>query len=122
MEDDKKTITMSYDKPDKWVIIKLSGKDKTSPLYKVFATWYGGYLGSDRWKLNSGIVSVEDSETSYIFNGYSGSKYICGKNETHYGTSPYTGSLLNSIINNVSDYKYNTIEVLTYDNNWLELK
>lgn len=113
---------MDYDKPDKWVIIKLLGKDKESPLYKVFATWYGGYVGSDRWKINSGIVSVEDNETSYIFHGYSGSKYICRKNETYYGTSSYTSSVLNSIIDSVSDHKCNTIEVLTYDNNWLELK
>ena len=108
--------------PDKWVVIKLLDKNETTPLYKVFGTWYGGYLGSDRWKLNSGIVSVEDSETSYIFIGYSGSKYICSKNKASYGTSSYTGSVLNSIIDSVSDYKHNTIEVLMHDNNWLKLK
>lgn len=113
---------MSSTKPDKWVVIKLLDKNENSPLYKVFATWYGGYSGSDRWKLNSGIYSIEDSKTSYIFHGYSGSKYICSKNETSYGTSSYTGSVLSSIINSVSDYKHNTIELLTYDNDWVKLK
>ncbi len=113
---------MSGNKPDKWVVVKLLDKNNTSPLYKVFGTWYGGYTGSDSWKLNSGIRSIEDTETSYIFHGYSGSKYICSKNENSYGTSSYTGSVLNSIIDSVSDYKHNSIEILNYDNDWLNLK
>ena len=113
---------MSGNKPDKWVVVKLLDKNKASPLYKVFGTWYGGYTGSDRWKLNSGISSIEDNETSYIFHGYSGSKYICSKNEAYYGTSSYTGSVLESMIDSVTDHTHNTIEVLNYSNNWLELK
>tara|TARA_B100001173_G_C15971323_1_gene540143 strand:- start:210 stop:551 length:342 start_codon:yes stop_codon:yes gene_type:complete len=109
-------------KPDKWVIIKLLGKDKTNPLYKVFATWYGGYLGRDTWKLNSGISYVEDNDNSYIFHGYSGSKYICNKGEMSYGTNSYTGSVLESMVDNVIDHTHNTIEVLEYGENWLELK
>tara|TARA_B100000497_G_C7457106_1_gene282813 strand:- start:54 stop:419 length:366 start_codon:yes stop_codon:yes gene_type:complete len=115
-------LNMSDNKPDKWVVVKLLDKNKTSPLYKVFGTWYGGYTGSDSWKLNSGIRSIEDTETSYIFHGYSGSKYICNKNKSSYGTSSYTGSVLNSIIDSVSDYKHNSIEILSYDNDWLKLK
>jgi len=120
MEENK--VNMSGNKPDKWVVVKLLDKNNTSPLYKVFGTWYGGYTGSDSWKLNSGIRSIEDTETSYIFHGYSGSKYICSKNESSYGTSSYTGSVLNSIIDSVSDYKHNSIEILNYDNDWLKLK
>jgi len=119
---EKNRLNVSDNKPDKWVVIKLLDKNKTSPLYKVFGTWYGGYTGSDSWKLNSGIRSIEDNETSYILHGYSGSKYICSKNKSSYGTSSYTGSVLNSIIDNVSDYKHNNIEILSYDNDWLKLK
>tara|TARA_B100000674_G_scaffold384027_1_gene327282 strand:+ start:2388 stop:2732 length:345 start_codon:yes stop_codon:yes gene_type:complete len=113
---------MSTNKPDKWVIIKLLGKDETTPLYKVFATWYGGYLGGDTWKLNSGIRSVEDNGDSYTFHGYSGSEYVCGKGEAHYGTSSYTGSVLESMIDNVTDHTHNIIEILKHSDNWVELK
>lgn len=33
---------MITEKPDRWVVLKV-GDD----LYKVFATWSGGYLGGD---------------------------------------------------------------------------
>ena len=46
--------------PDKWLVLKIGD------LYKVYGTWYGGYLGSDSWKINSGIVKVEEDE--YFFN------------------------------------------------------
>ena len=44
---------------------------------KVFAGWYGGYLGSDRWRVSSGIVSFETFEDRYEFVNYSGSRYVC---------------------------------------------
>lgn len=65
--------------PDKWVKVKISSEEE-EPLYKIFATWYGGYLGSDQWRLNSGIESVKEEPDYYIFHGYSGSDYYCSKN------------------------------------------
>jgi hypothetical protein len=47
---------MSDYNPDKWVVVKIIGKD-TPPVHKVFACWYGGYLDGDSWKLNSGITA-----------------------------------------------------------------
>ncbi len=44
--------------PDRWVVVKIDNNLDT-PFYKVFATWAGGYLDGDRWKLNSGITSME---------------------------------------------------------------
>lgn len=40
---------MSAYNPEKWVVVKIEGKD--IPLvYKVFACWHGGYLNGDSWK------------------------------------------------------------------------
>ena len=54
---------MSDYAPDKWLVVKIT-TDK-EPLYKVFACWYGGYLGSDSWQFNSGIVKVEFVDDYY---------------------------------------------------------
>lgn len=77
--------------PDKWVILKI-----TEDLYKVFATWYGGYISSDVWRMNSGIVSLEEDEDFYYFKGHSGSIYKCHKNS--YGCSLWTRGILNNMI------------------------
>jgi len=78
--------------PDRWVIVKLPNN-----YYKVFATWTGGYLDGDRWKLNSGISKVEQDENFYYFIGFSGSYYKCHKKG--YGTATSWGlSVLNKII------------------------
>ena len=62
------------EKPERWVIVWIGDSD-----YKVYGTWAGGYLGSDRWKINSGIEGVEEDEDYYYFLGYSGSCYKCDK-------------------------------------------
>ena len=80
--------------PEKWVIIKIENGEA---LYKVFGTWAGGYLGSDRWKINSGIVEVKQDENNYYFIGFSGSCYKCNKNS--YGTITSFGlGILNNFI------------------------
>lgn len=51
--------------PDGWVMVyypKLS-------MYKLFCSWSGGYLGSDSWRLNSSVRSVElDEHNNYVVN------------------------------------------------------
>ena len=67
--------------PDKWVVISLSKEGQDEPeTYKVFASWAGGYLRGDSWRLNSGIQHVYEEEDAYRFSGYSGSSYVCHKN------------------------------------------
>jgi hypothetical protein len=105
---------MSDYTPDRWVVVKITAPNVL--LYKVFACWYGGYAGSDSWKMNSGIKSAEEDETHFIFNGHSGSVYRCYKNS--YGTNGYGGSVLQNFIDK-ADYK---IEILPEDTNWKELK
>lgn len=63
--------------PNKWAIIKLT-KDNNC-VYKVLAGFFGGYIKADSWKLNSGIVSYRTDHDNYLFDGYSGSVYVCNK-------------------------------------------
>jgi hypothetical protein len=104
---------MSDYTPDKWTVVKIT-TDK-EPLYKVFACWYGGYLGSDSWQFNSGIVKVELVDNYYEFHGTSGSVYRCHKN--CYGTNGYGGSVLANFIDK-AEYK---IEIMPENTNWKEL-
>jgi hypothetical protein len=70
--DNKQEESMMY-VPDNWVVLKF--KDH----YRVLAGWSGGYLSGDSWRLNSGIVRVEEKPESYIFYSSSGSAYSCHK-------------------------------------------
>jgi len=79
------------EQPNRWVVIKVS-QEGVDDIYKVFATWMGGYLGGDAWRMNSGIAGVEEDDNHYIFNGYSGSQYKCQKGA--YGMSGYSGGIL----------------------------
>ena len=104
--------------PDKWVVVKIDNNTDTS-FYKVFATWAGGYLDGDRWKLNSGIKSVESDGDYYYFIGHSGSCYKCHKNGYGIATS-YGEGVLHRMVENA--YKSNvTVIVLPKDTEWGEL-
>jgi hypothetical protein len=63
-------------KPDNWVVIKFEGK---TPHYKILGGWSGGYLDGDSWRMNSGIVRVEEENDRLNFYGASGSCYSCHK-------------------------------------------
>lgn len=76
---------MSVYTPDRWVLVDL--KTPTETIRKVFAGWYGGYCGSDVWKLSSEVVSVTDHVDRYEFLNHSGSTYICYKQSV--GMSSY---------------------------------
>jgi len=108
---------MSDYRPDKWVVVKITGKD-TSPIHKVFACWYGGWAGSDSWKLNSGITKATLKGFAYFFEGSSGSVYECQLN--CYGTNMYGSGILNNMIDRVAKAG-GTIEVLPEETNWLEI-
>jgi hypothetical protein len=84
--------------PDRWVVIKVTGSDNTS-IYRILASWYGGYAGSDSWQLNSGITKVVDKGAYYDFHGRSGSLYKCHKQ--CYGMSAYTLGIYKSIISQI---------------------
>jgi len=69
--------------PDVWVVLEFDHPDLETPLRKVFAGWYGGYTGSNSWKLNSGITTTRKVEDWFEFDGYSGSTYRCHNNNYH---------------------------------------
>lgn len=81
--------------PDLWLIVKINGKD---PHYRVFGSWYGGYMGSDSWRMNSGIKSITEDDDYYYIHGSSGSTYNCHKKSK--GISGYGSSVLNQMIKN----------------------
>lgn len=76
--------------PDKWLLIKINGNN---PHYRVFASWYGGYLNGDSWRMNSGVTSVTEDDEFYYFSGSSGSVYNCHKKAR--GISGYGSGVLN---------------------------
>ena len=100
--------------PDKWVVVKING---SHPHYRVFASWYGGYLGSDSWRLNSGITSLKEEENYYLFSGSSGSVYKCHKNQ--WGTNGYGGSVLGNLIKNRPEL---AMEILPEETNLFTLE
>jgi len=103
--------------PDKWVVVKITGIEDT-PVYKVFACWYGGYAGSDSWKLNSGITEVTLEGNVYCFEGSSGSTYECHKDI--YGTNMYGMGVLSNMIEKAKEVGVD-IEILPEETNWLEI-
>lgn len=94
--------------PNRWVILKLT-YENGEPDYRVFAGWSGGYLDSDEWKLNSGIVSHEIQNEYIRFIGESGSVYQCYK-----GAEGFT-AFMSSVLSFWKENPRNQITVLTFD-------
>lgn len=61
---------------DNWVVLFLNSDD---PHYRVLVGTSGGYLSGDSWRINSGVVKVEEGEKHFAFIGSSGSVYLCHK-------------------------------------------
>jgi hypothetical protein len=110
---------MSEYVPDRWVVLKINSPSRSSPLYKVFAGWSGGYLDGDSWKLNSGITKVEEDGDYLLFHGHSGSVYKCHKKG--YGMTSYMSmvfqafELFSSIIDENTDFL--SVDYLTENSN-----
>ena len=65
--------------PDAWVIIEVDSPEH-GKISKILAGWYGGFGGSNSWKISSGIVDFVEHE-EYISGVYkslqhSGSTYV----------------------------------------------
>lgn len=103
--------------PDSWIVLKIT-KGSENPIYKVFASWRGGYLDGDYWQMNSGIVKVEEDENYFNFYGQSGSCYQCHKKG--YGTIPYSQGVLNQMIKNVGKVGA-VMEEMDMDTDWSSL-
>ena len=82
---------MSLYKPDCWAVLEFSSPT-TETIRKVFAGWYGGYAGSDSWKLSSGITKTTEYDNRFEFLNHSGSVYVCHKSAQR--MSSYMGTVL----------------------------
>lgn len=102
--------------PDRWVVVKITTDKKR--LYKVFASWSGGYTGSDSWQMNSGITQATLVEDRWLFLGYSGSVYSCYKDS--YGTNGYGGNVLQGFIDKMPSQGA-TMEVMPESTDWANL-
>ena len=72
---------MSYT-PDVWVIVEIKNKTTGKKLHKLLSGWYGGFAGSDSWRINSGITKIAPSQENpevLEVHGCSGSVYYCHK-------------------------------------------
>jgi len=85
---------MSEYVPDRWMVLRIHTPKEI--IYKVFASWSGGYTGSDAWKLNSGIVRATWQDSFWDFDGSSGSVYRC--RHGGYGTNGYGQAVLNNLL------------------------
>jgi hypothetical protein len=104
---------MSDYAPDRWVVVKIVTAKEC--LYKVFATWSGGYGGSDAWKMNSGITHAILVNNRWEFAGYSGSIYSC--HTQAYGTNGYGGNVLGEFIEKAHTQGA-TMEIMPSNTDW----
>lgn len=107
---------MSDYHPDRWVVVRIiTPKER---LYKVFASWSGGYTGSDSWKMNSGITHATLVDDRWEFAGYSGSVYSC--HQEAYGTNGYGGNVLQNFIEQMPTQGA-TMEIMPEATDWAGL-
>jgi hypothetical protein len=108
---------MSEYTPDRWCVIRIPDPKET--IYKVFASWSGGYAGSDSWKLNSGITQAVLVDGAWEFEGSSGSVYKCRVGG--YGASAYGRAVLDDMITRTHEGLGIDIEILSEDTDWAHL-
>ena len=121
---------MSTYTPNEWVVIKVRDFDDNLNdkfIYKVFGGWWGGYLGSDTWRLNSGITKAEKVEyydarhpdaVIIDFHGYSGSIYRVAK--IAYGVGGWRADVLNKMIKDGNKaHGDGYIEIMPENTDWL---
>jgi hypothetical protein len=101
---------MSAYTPDLWVIVEINSPEH-GKIRKVLGSWYGGFGGSDEWRMNSGIEKVIDQGDYYDIVGYSGSIYKCYKNRV--GCSAYTNRVYNNLKKELEDINMGTMEIVT---------
>jgi hypothetical protein len=104
---------MSTYTPDKWVLVEFDSPAH-GKITKVLASWRGGYLDGDSWKLSSGVNKITKTDAGYEFLNDSGSVYFCHKNG--YGMSGYATSVYNNFANQIEGLKDgSTIRILDED-------
>jgi hypothetical protein len=101
---------MSEYNPDSWVIVAITTPKET--IHKLLAGWYGGYLGSDSWKLSSGFKDVTLEDDVYTIPQYSGSVYRVRKNDER--MSGFTSSIYAGFVKQLEGSE-NTIKIISME-------
>lgn len=70
--------------PDVWVVVEFTGTEVPETYRRVLAGWYGGFAGSNSWKMSSGIEETIEHDDHWEFRNTSGSVYRCGKGLERY--------------------------------------
>lgn len=97
--------------PDVWVILEFES-EKYGKIRKILAGWYGGYCGSDSWKLSSGNLPEYMEDDFIVFPQSSGSEYLCHKDSER--LSGLTGDIFRQLVANFKDKA--TVKVVEYAN------
>jgi len=100
---------MSEYTPDRWVVVEINSA-KHGRIRKVLASWYGGYAGSDSWRMNSGIEKVIDQGDYYDVVGSSGSVYKCYKGAE--GMSTYTSDVFETYKRQLEENGMGSMEIV----------
>lgn len=98
--------------PDVWEIVKITNPKGVSH-YRILAGWFGGFTGSNSWKLSSGILSASLDEIAYSFPQHSGSTYVC------FESSRKLNSMTHSIL---AHYKDSGLDIEICEENPLNIK
>jgi hypothetical protein len=91
---------MSSYTPDVWKVIEVTNEGHPARV-SVLGGWYGGWAGSNSWKLSSGIMAWDDQGDYYEAKNASGSVYRCYKASER--TSMLTMSVLQGWIKEAED-------------------
>lgn len=102
---------MEY-KPDSWVPVLIESEE-FGKIYKILASWYGGYVGNDYWKLSSGVESIELSADGLVLTmpQSSGSIYTVGR-QTH--VSMLMGAIFDNFEKQAAENNF-TIKMITVE-------
>ncbi len=99
--------------PDKWIVLEISSENHGT-FRKILSSWYGGYLGSDSWRLSSVIINCSENEHAYEFNTET-SSYICNKNSL--GMNLMARDILKKLIDHSASSNITVKAIDNYDDN-----
>lgn len=112
-------MKMNNYKPDYFTVVEFKTVDKPTT-YKVFATWIGGFTRGDSWRLSTEVARVEAKGQLLYFYGRSGSCYEVHKDT--WGTTIWSGAILDGIVEKFNLSGVTTAEVLDRNTDWLSLE
>jgi len=100
--------------PNRWEIIEVVNNLSGEVIHKILGSWYGGFAGSDSWRLSSGIEKVIDKGDHWEIPQSSGSVYTCYK--TSQGMSAYTSGVYDNYKSELEKSDLGTMKIIQITN------